>query len=365
MAKNFPCPSCNADLEWSPGSGDLTCPYCGHVVKDEAPEPTTAGGPPAAYKPMAHFISEVDSWMRDNPGWGEAKKEIACGSCGASSEVEPHIEATSCPFCGSHQLTPNPSKYDALRPDAVAPFRIERGDAQRKFREWLGGLWFRPSGLKEMAALGSVQGIYLPVWSIDAKTDTGWTAEKGTHYYETVKEKDDNGNTVERKEQKTKWSSASGRHSQQFDDVMINGSTGIEQELFQTLQPFPLDKLTPYSPKFLQGFVAERYQKGLDEGYELAKKIMEEVIEEKCEEKVGGDEVRNLEIKVRYYDGRFKLLLLPIWVAAYQYDGKPHRYLVNGLTGEASGTAPYSTAKIVGLIVAILAALATIVLLAR
>ena len=50
-------------------------------------------------------------------------------------------------------------------------------------------------------------------------------------------------------------------------------------------------------------------------------------------------------------------LLLPIWIAAYEYLGKSYRYVVNGATGQATGTAPWSWIKIG------LAALAALVIL--
>ena len=29
MTQSYPCAGCNADLKWSPGDGQLVCPYCG------------------------------------------------------------------------------------------------------------------------------------------------------------------------------------------------------------------------------------------------------------------------------------------------------------------------------------------------
>ena len=42
----------------------------------------------------------------------------------------------------------------------------------------------------------------------------------------------------------------------------------------------------------------------------------------------------------------FKHVLLPVWIAAYRYNGKVYRFLVNGQTGEVVGVAPWSVAKI-------------------
>jgi hypothetical protein len=54
---------------------------------------------------------------------------------------------------------------------------------------------------------------------------------------------------------------------------------------------------------------------------------------------------------------KVSLVLLPVWVAAYKWDGKVFRLLVNGQTGEVVGKVPRSTLKIVIAVVVGVAAL--------
>ena len=51
-------------------------------------------------------------------------------------------------------------------------------------------------------------------------------------------------------------------------------------------------------------------------------------------------------IDTRHSDETFKHILLPIWTAAYKYNGKSYRFVVNGQTGEVQGERPYSWWKI-------------------
>ena len=53
--------------------------------------------------------------------------------------------------------------------------------------------------------------------------------------------------------------------------------------------------------------------------------------------------------------------LLPIWMAAYKYNGKSYRFLVNGQTGEVQGERPWSIWKIAFAVI-IVAAIALAVL---
>ena len=42
----------------------------------------------------------------------------------------------------------------------------------------------------------------------------------------------------------------------------------------------------------------------------------------------------------------FKHILLPVWLAAYKYQGKTYRFVVNGRTGRVQGERPWSAIKI-------------------
>ncbi len=70
-----------------------------------------------------------------------------------------------------------------------------------------------------------------------------------------------------------------------------------------------------------------------------------------------GDTQRGLSVRTEFSDVHFKHLLLPVWIAAYRYQGQVYRYVVNGQTGKATGDAPYSTIKIVLLVVAVIVVL--------
>jgi hypothetical protein len=73
---------------------------------------------------------------------------------------------------------------------------------------------------------------------------------------------------------------------------------------------------------------------------------MARVIEGDVRRDIGGDEQQISAIDTRHSDETFKHILLPIWTAAYKYNGKSYRFVVNGQTGEVQGERPYSWWKI-------------------
>jgi hypothetical protein len=117
--------------------------------------------------------------------------------------------------------------------------------------------------------------------------------------------------------------------------------------------------LLPYDKAYLSGFIAEEYAVGVKDALAAAKERMEAEIRAACAAQVPGDTHRNLVVRTSYSGVAYKNALLPIWIAAYQYGGTAYRFIVNGVTGKASGTAPWSWVKIAA---AVLAAIAVIAL---
>jgi hypothetical protein len=350
--QRFPCPSCGASLAWSPGRG-LECAACGYT--GEVTDPGGAG----IIREYRLDRAAIDAAR----GWGTALKAVRCGACSAVSEIPPDLQASSCAFCGAPQVHDLPVDEALIRPESVLPFQIDRNEAVRRFRGWLSGLWFRPSALKSAAQIESIAGVYVPAWTFDAQASSQWTAEAGYHYQEQetyTEVVDGKREQKTRTVTKTRWQPASGSHAFFYDDWVVQASAGLDQAAVKGLQPFDLKKLVPYDAKFLAGFRAERYAVDLEAGWKVAQTEIGSAEKQACAAEVPGDTHRNLHVHTTLDEVRFKHMLLPVWIAAYRYDGKAYRYLVNGETGKANGDAPISWAKVAAFVVAILVFLGTV-----
>ena len=345
--RKFPCESCGADVRWDPGVSALKCPYCGGEKTIAAP----AG---------AVTEQSVDAGLRKprDLGWGAERKVVACKRCGAHTTLEPHVAASSCPFCGTSAIVESPPDASVIRPEGLLPFRIPRARAVDQFQAWLHSLWLRPNDLRSASRLTDMRGVYIPFWTFDAATHSWWTAEAG--YYYTVTVRDSQGRS--RQEIRIRWEPASGSLELFFDDVPIPASRGIDSSLARGIEPFPTADLTPYEPSYLSGFLAEENAVDLPEALEAAKERMRGDIRSACAREVPGDTHRNLEVRTTFSGLAYKNALLPVWIAAYDYRGNPYRYIVNGVTGRAHGTAPWSVVKIALLVIA--AVIVTIILFA-
>ena len=61
---------------------------------------------------------------------------------------------------------------------------------------------------------------------------------------------------------------------------------------------------------------------------------------------IGGDAQQVDRVNTDHSDETFKHILLPVWMAAYKYDGRTFRFVVNGQTGRVQGERPWSKWKI-------------------
>lgn len=337
-------------MAFDPASGGLKCPYCGSkeaVPQDEAARPVQE--------------NDLEAYLHAGPErlarLSAAAVQITCDSCGATTTFEPTEVAGFCAFCGA-KIVAQPVAADPLiSPEGVLPFRVPKKDAVQAIKTWLSSRWFAPNALKSMARQESIQGVYLPFWTYDSSTVSDYVGQRGEHYYETeyYTEQDENGNTVrrERQVQRTRWWPASGRVSRDFDDVTIPATNSIDNYKLHALEPWDFQQLVPYTPGYLSGFKAQRYQVELGDGFERARGIMAGVIEGDVRMDIGGDEQQIHRIDTQHFDVTFKHLLLPVWIAAYRFNSKVYQVVVNARTGEVQGERPYSVWKILGLILLI------------
>lgn len=340
--RKFPCSACGADLAWAPGATALKCGYCGFEKAVAPPE-------------EAVEEKDLDAGLRAprDLGWGAERKVIVCKRCGAHTTLDPHVAASSCAFCGTTAVVEAPPNPNVIRPEGLLPFAVPREKAVGTFRTWLSGLWFRPNDLGSSSRMTAMQGAYIPFWTFDAATHSRWTAEAGYYYYVNVQVRE-NGRMVTRRQRRIRWEPAAGFLELFFDDVPVPASRGIDPELARGIEPFPTSNLTPYDPSYLAGFLAEENAVDLPEALESAKERMRDEIRAACAQQVPGDTHRNLQVQTRFSGLAYKNALLPIWIAAYDYRGKPYRFLVNGVTGRCHGTAPWSWVKITLAVIAAL-----------
>ena len=77
--------------------------------------------------------------------------------------------------------------------------------------------------------------------------------------------------TEMRTETRTRWYPVNGVYSEFIDDLPVNASKRMDDNMLSKILPFNFQMLQKYDPQLLAGIGAERYSIGLQEGWEKAK----------------------------------------------------------------------------------------------
>ncbi|GHS94801.1 hypothetical protein AGMMS50276_08330 [Synergistales bacterium] len=280
----------------------------------------------------------------------EGMAVVACQQCGMEISFPETQFSAVCPMCGSTQVA-TAKQSAGIPPDGVIPFKIDKKDAQERFKAWVKSRWFAPNDFKKRYAEGGLAGMFLPFWTYDAYAISSYRGRGGND--RTVKDKDGKTKTV------TDWYPTHGVVNASFDDIQICASQ--KEKNIEGILPYGTTTNTkPFSAGYLSGYYAEVYKIKADAGFESAKRIMESTLRRLAENdimrKYDRADVQSLSTK--YSNVTYKHVLLPLWSSAFGYSGKTYNYAINGETGKVSGSRPYSVVKIALAVLALAAAVA-------
>lgn len=337
----FKCPSCGADMKLDVSSKTACCDFCNR--KDEI----TAVNEDIV--DLDFNKTETDASLND---WGTDVSVVRCAGCGKQS-LSASADAP-CAFCGSADMT-FVDMLPGLRPDSLIPFKIDVNKAVQLFIRWIKRRRFSPFALKREFKAGNIRGVYIPYWSYDTNAKSSYTGQAGDYYYDdetstvTISGKTE---TKTRRIQKIRWRFVSGSYDRNFKDIMFNDSA-LDQKVLESLEPFRLNELIKYEPRFLQGFYVERQSGGLKAVWERARSYMGKAIRTDIQDTIrrGCDVLGKININTNFTDVKYRLMLLPVWISSYRFRSKTYNFYINGQTGEVQGKSPRSILKIGGIIV--------------
>ena len=236
VAQAFPCQHVAAKMAFDPQSQMLSCAFCGA----KAPLPAAPPSAQALAGMMSTPAVMPQAPIRDIPieegmrmaqkGLGVQVQTIKCSECGATVNVGRASARRRARSAARQQVLgaqTNEGRHPPREPGAVPA--SPRRTANKRFGEWLGGLWFRPNDLKKMASVKEMGGVYVPFWAFDANVLSRWTAERGYYYYETEPtRRPRTGRRVSatRQVQHTRWEPAAGARSDVYHDVLVCAGRG-------------------------------------------------------------------------------------------------------------------------------------------
>jgi hypothetical protein len=222
-------------------------------------------------------------------------------------------------------------------PDLVIPFKVEKKKVMESFKEF-SKKPLTPKDFDCDKVVDKMQGVYIPFWlytgncrgSIVAEgiNKRTWTTGK-TRYTER------------------KFYRAMRDGTAAFEKVPVDASSKTDNDAMDSIEPYDYKELQPFTPAYLSGFLAERYDEDSDKCYSRAKERIENTTRDLLKDSCHYDEVNvkkfdsKIDIKKKQY------AMLPTWLLYTTYKEKKYFFAMNGQTGKFIGNLPIDKVKLV------------------
>lgn len=326
--QEYKCPRCGGAVAFDSGTQKLKCPYCGTEFDIEA---------------LESYENDTDSGQTDDMNWetsaggqwqaGEAEGlcTFVCKSCGGEIVGDENTAATSCPFCGNPVVMTGQFS-GALKPDYIIPFKLDKKAAKAALQKHYGGKRLLPPIFRDQNHIDEIKGVYVPFWLFDAD------AEVSVHYKATSVQKwsDSNYNYTE-----TSYFSVSRSGVIGFEQVPVDGSTKMPDDLMESIEPFRFDDAVEFKSAYLAGYLADKYDVDAAQSTERANTRIKRSAEEAFASTVKGYTSVTPETSiVKLYGGSAKYALLPVWLLNTTWNGEIFTFAMNGQTGKLVGDLP-------------------------
>ena len=126
-----------------------------------------------------------------------------------------------------------------------------------------------------------------------------------------------------------------------FDAVPVDGSSKIEDDLMESIEPFAMQDAIPFQTAYLAGYVADKYDVNAEESIERANKRIRRSTEETFQQTVTGyDSVKVESSSIQLHGGKAKYALFPVWLLSTSWRGENYLFAMNGQTGRFVGDLP-------------------------
>lgn len=351
---DYKCPACGGKLEFDSSLQKMKCPFCDSVFEmEEFTEKDTV-------------LEEKQDWSEPKQQWSEGETDgmsvFACNFCGGEIIGDSTTGATSCPYCGS-PVVMKERFQGGLKPDYVIPFKLDKAAAKAKYLEHIKGKFLLPKQFADENHIDEIKGVYVPFWLFDSEIDASasFVGENIRHW------SDSKFNYTE-----TSYYDVFRSGKMKFHGIPIDGSSKMDDDLMESIEPFDLSEAVPFQSAYLSGYFADRYDvndkesqpranerirqsaisllKGsVNEGYSAIKEINESVIETSAlfNPENNSDEYSGASVNVG--KGMIKYALYPVWLLTTTYKDEKYTFAMNGQTGKFVGNLPVDNAKKNGL----------------
>ncbi|MBQ6407434.1 MAG: hypothetical protein IJJ64_05285 [Butyrivibrio sp.] len=326
----YECPACGGAMEFNPKTQKLKCPFCDSEfdVKDYVANhnSTTEAEVADGYNSSSESTSDQPLYV------------YRCGSCGGEILTTESLGSTKCPFCSNNVVVKE--KFDGqFKPDFIIPFKLTRDDAMKTYRNHVKSKKLVPKVFLDENHIDELKGIYVPFWLFNAK-------ESFSGSYEATKVRTWSDSHYQYTE--TKFYDVQRAGTEDFDNVPVDGSKEMPDDLMESLEPFDENEMVPFNMGYLAGFLANKYNVSAEDNKPRALQRMAVSVSQDFRNTISGySSVRTLNENTNTVSVSHSYALYPVYVLNTSWQGKNYLFAMNGQSGKFVGNLPFSMAQAV------------------
>ena len=330
--QEYKCPCCGGAIAFDSTIQKMKCPYCDTEFEMDV---------------LKGYDAELQDEEADNMDWeptaggeweeGETDglRTYVCKSCGGEIVGDANTAATSCPFC-DNPIVMMGQFSGTLKPDLVIPFKLNKKAAKEGLVKHLTGKRLLPKIFKDQNHIDEIKGVYVPFWLFDTDVDAKVR-------YKATKVRtwsDSNYNYT-----KTSYFMVHRGGSIGFEDVPVDGSTKMADDLMESIEPFNCAEAVDFQTAYLAGYLADKYDVTAEESIDRANERVKKSTEQAFAETVIGYETVTAEnTSVQFHGGKARYALYPVWLLNTTWNGNRYTFAMNGQTGKFVGDLPVDKA---------------------
>ena len=328
---SYKCSACGGILQFSSLKQKLVCVNC------EAEYDVSEFDSAAAVDNKTDYSPREEQWNVEDEGL----IAYECKNCGGEIVGDRNMGSTKCPFCDNPIVIS--SKFEgALKPDLMIPFKLDKKAATEKLREHVNRIKLAPGAFKSGNHIKEIQGVYVPFWLFDARVHA-----KGE--YDARKENRHSDDKYEYVD--TSYYDVMREGTMEFKNVPADASSKMADDLMDSIEPYNVEEAVPYSPAYMAGYLADRYDVPAEKCQPRADARMKTTAEDLLRSKVEGyNTVNTTKSDFKKLTQSHRYALYPVWILNTVWNGNKYVFAMNGQTGKLVGDVPYSKGMFFGIL---------------
>lgn len=339
MAKNmnYRCLNCGGELAWNPELQLWKCDYCDSSFTLDELEAAGKGQIKKDTIDQGKTAQEEESTTDGTTSADHSHLvEYSCSYCGAKIITDAATSATFCAYCQSPIVISSQLVGD-FAPERLIPFVKTKAAVMEEYKKFIKKP-LTPKYFYQQNNIEKLTGVYIPFFLYDSK-GRGSLDIHGTRV--TVWEDSKNRYT------KTDTYRYEIAGDLDFENVPVDASSKTDDNAMDSIEPFDFKDMVEFSPAYLAGFMAERYDEDDDATKDRMERRANKSLKDKLLQRTPSYHSTNvvredlqMDVKKRRY------VLLPTWILNTRYNGKEYLFAMNGQTGKFVGNLPIDKKKL-------------------